>query len=76
MIMYFRSWYLNHLLTKRILLEETMAWLSTLGGAHSSLGEYFTHHVGHPVIYIMYVCVCVLACMYVCVHVSIWEYES
>ena len=61
MIMYFRSWYLNHLLTKRMLLEETMAWLSTLGGAHSSLGEYFTPHVGQPVIYIM--CVCMRACV-------------
>ncbi|KAK7087170.1 uncharacterized protein [Littorina saxatilis] len=38
------GWYVNYLLTRRMLLEEAMAWLSTLGGAHSSLGEYFTHH--------------------------------
>ncbi|XP_076453052.1 uncharacterized protein F58A4.6-like isoform X2 [Babylonia areolata] len=35
---------MNHTLARRILLEEAMAWLSTLGGAHSSLGEYFHHH--------------------------------
>ncbi|KAK7483425.1 hypothetical protein BaRGS_00025365 [Batillaria attramentaria] len=38
------GWRMNHLLTKRMLLEDAMAWLSTLGGAHSSLGEYFRHH--------------------------------
>ncbi|KAL4223364.1 hypothetical protein ACF0H5_016834 [Mactra antiquata] len=26
---------------KRLILEETMAWLSTLGGGYSSLGDYF-----------------------------------
>lgn len=38
------GWRLNNLLTKRMKLDEAMAWLSTLGGAHSSLGEYFQHH--------------------------------
>lgn len=31
-------------LSKHIALEEGFAWLSTLGGAHSSLGETFQHH--------------------------------
>ncbi|GFR57546.1 hypothetical protein ElyMa_005340800, partial [Elysia marginata] len=31
-------------LSKHIVLEEGFAWLSTLGGAHSSLGETFQHH--------------------------------
>ncbi|GFN99412.1 hypothetical protein PoB_002591800 [Plakobranchus ocellatus] len=31
-------------LSKHISLEEGFAWLSTLGGAHSSLGETFLHH--------------------------------
>jgi len=30
---------------KRKILEETMAWLSTLGGGYSSLGDYFTQFV-------------------------------
>lgn len=32
------------LLKKRVILEDTMAWLSTLGGAYSSLGDYFMTH--------------------------------
>lgn len=35
---------LQTLLCKRIILEETMAWLSTLGGGYSSLGDYFIAH--------------------------------
>ncbi|XP_045171967.2 uncharacterized protein LOC123534008 [Mercenaria mercenaria] len=31
------------LIRKRMILEETMAWLSTLGGGYSSLGDYFEH---------------------------------
>ncbi|RUS86349.1 hypothetical protein EGW08_005867 [Elysia chlorotica] len=31
-------------LSKHVVLEEGFAWLSTLGGAHSSLGETFQHH--------------------------------
>lgn len=31
------------LVQKRMILEETMAWLSTLGGGYSSLGDYFLH---------------------------------
>uniref|UniRef100_A0A0B7BEQ4 Uncharacterized protein n=1 Tax=Arion vulgaris TaxID=1028688 RepID=A0A0B7BEQ4_9EUPU len=31
-------------LSKHVALEEGFAWLSTLGGAHSSLGETFIHH--------------------------------
>lgn len=33
------------LVQKRMILEETMAWLSTLGGGYSSLGDYFRHFV-------------------------------
>ncbi|KAK3084903.1 hypothetical protein FSP39_021149 [Pinctada imbricata] len=29
---------------KKAALEETMAWLSTLGGGYSALGDYFQHH--------------------------------
>ncbi|XP_005102475.1 uncharacterized protein LOC101850969 [Aplysia californica] len=32
------------LLNKHITLEEGFAWLSTLGGAHSALGEVFSQH--------------------------------
>ncbi|CAG5133183.1 unnamed protein product [Candidula unifasciata] len=32
------------LVNKHVVLEEGFAWLSTLGGAHSSLGETFIHH--------------------------------
>ncbi|KAH9525483.1 hypothetical protein Btru_001523 [Bulinus truncatus] len=32
------------LLHKHVVLVEGFAWLSTLGGAHSSLGEKFIHH--------------------------------
>lgn len=35
---------LEALLRKRAILEETMAWLSTLGGGYSSLGDYFIAH--------------------------------
>lgn len=31
---------------KQMLLEDAMACLSTLGGAHSALGNYFENHVG------------------------------
>ncbi|KAH3884606.1 hypothetical protein DPMN_008589 [Dreissena polymorpha] len=34
---------LEGLVKKREFLEETMAWLSTLGGGYSSLGDYFRH---------------------------------
>lgn len=33
------------LLIKKMHLEDAMAWLSTLGGAYSSLGDYFESHV-------------------------------
>ncbi|ESO97981.1 hypothetical protein LOTGIDRAFT_103988, partial [Lottia gigantea] len=34
---------INYLVRKRCELEENMAWLSTLGGGYSSLGDYFTY---------------------------------
>ncbi|KAK6190861.1 hypothetical protein SNE40_002636 [Patella caerulea] len=34
---------IQHLVAKRCQLEESMAWLSTLGGGYSSLGDYFSH---------------------------------
>ena len=33
------------MLIKRMQLEEAMCWLSTLGGAYSSLGDYYESHV-------------------------------
>ena len=39
---YFR---VQGLLIKKMHLEEAMAWMSTLGGAFSSLGDYFESHV-------------------------------
>lgn len=35
-----------HVLTKRIRYESSWAWLSTLGGGHSCLGEENLRHVG------------------------------
>jgi hypothetical protein len=36
---------LQVLVMKKIILEETMAWLSTLGGGYSSLGDFVVEHV-------------------------------
>ena len=30
---------------KRMLLDDAMSWLNTLGGGYSALGDYFVHHV-------------------------------
>ncbi|XP_063396262.1 uncharacterized protein LOC134680902 [Mytilus trossulus] len=40
------AWYyrMQGLLIKKMHLEDAMAWLSTLGGAYSSLGDYFESH--------------------------------
>lgn len=40
------AWYyrVQGLLIKKMHLEEAMAWLSTLGGAYSSLGDYYESH--------------------------------
>ncbi|XP_064619479.1 uncharacterized protein LOC135482924 [Lineus longissimus] len=35
---------LQVLVTKRMILEELMAWLSTLGGGYSSLGDFVVEH--------------------------------
>jgi hypothetical protein len=35
-----------HVLIKRIRYESSWAWLSTLGGGHSCLGEESVRHVG------------------------------
>ncbi|XP_013399758.1 uncharacterized protein LOC106165941 [Lingula anatina] len=32
------------MVVQRLILDEAMAWLSTLGGAYSALGEYFQFH--------------------------------
>ena len=37
------------LVAKRQILEEVMSGLSTLGGAYSSLGDYFESHVSNYV---------------------------
>ena len=42
-----RCYRLESLLQKHVILDETMAWLSTLGGAYSSLGDYFHTHVSN-----------------------------
>ncbi|XP_060074598.1 uncharacterized protein LOC132554310 [Ylistrum balloti] len=31
-------------ITRRLMLDDAMNWLSTLGGGYSSLGDYFQHH--------------------------------
>lgn len=36
------SWRIMLLILKKQSLEETMAWLSTLGGAYSAMGDYYT----------------------------------
>lgn len=50
---FFKFYYLSprasiqlHVLTKRIRYESSWAWLSTLGGGHSCLGEESARHVG------------------------------
>ena len=40
-----RDFKINYLLGLHIALDEGFAWLSTLGGAHSALGETFLQHV-------------------------------
>lgn len=42
---FFRTSRLNHLLVKSARLKVVLAWSSTLGGAHSALGDTFTAHV-------------------------------
>ena len=43
--MFFRCDKIIDLVIKRMILEDAMNWLSTLGGAYSALGDYFEHHV-------------------------------
>jgi len=40
-----RCYRLCGLVMNRRELDDAMNWLSTLGGAYSSLGDYFIHHV-------------------------------
>ena len=57
-----RCYRLESLLQKHVILDETMAWLSTLGGAYSSLGDYFHTHVSY---YFTQVCVMLLSHLYI-----------
>ena len=40
-----RNYRISDLVTKRMISEDAMAWLNTLGGGYSALGDYFEHHV-------------------------------
>lgn len=41
---------------KGVMLDDLMNWLSTLGGAYSSLGDYFLHHVSLCVKFVIMSC--------------------
>ena len=53
------------LLVDCVRLKVMLSWSSTLGGAHSALGDYFTSHV------CMYVYICMYVCISIWVHVCI-----
>ena len=44
-VVYFRSLRVLRQMMEQLQLEAVFAWLSTLGGAHSALGDYFSQNV-------------------------------
>ena len=47
---FFRNYRITGQVKKRSLLDDAMAWLNTLGGGYSALGDYFKHHVSYQFI--------------------------
>ena len=44
-ILLFRNYRVRHLVVKKMVLDEAMAWLNTLGGGYSALGDAFKYCV-------------------------------
>ena len=67
---FFRSIRILHQMLEHLQLEAVFAWLSTLGGAHSALGDYFNKNVNTCTMHLIFKGKCVLSLSRTHTHVE------